>query len=96
MGFEILKLSQATVNRKAARDEMLSLDEGERVIGMVKLIGQVEAMVQESGDPEGFDAAAWVARWLREPLPNTGRASEVLIRAAASGSTASIFTWAIP
>ena len=29
-------------------------------------------MVKESGDPEGFNAAEWLSRWLREPLPALG------------------------
>jgi uncharacterized protein (DUF2384 family) len=29
-------------------------------------------MVQESGDPVNFDARAWLARWLTEPLPAFG------------------------
>jgi hypothetical protein len=32
-------------------------------------LAQVEAMVSESGNPEGFDARAWLERWLNEPLP---------------------------
>jgi putative toxin-antitoxin system antitoxin component (TIGR02293 family) len=71
-GFGALKLSQATVNRKAAQDKTLSPDESERVIGMAKLIGQLQAMIEESGNPEGFDAPAWISRWLREPLPAFG------------------------
>lgn len=67
-----LNLSAATVNRKAARNQTLSSDESERVIGVAKLIGQLQAMIDESGDPEGFDAAAWMSRWLKEPLPAIG------------------------
>jgi putative toxin-antitoxin system antitoxin component (TIGR02293 family) len=67
-----LRLSPATVNKKARRDQILSRGETERVIGMVRLVGQVEAMVQDSRNPEGFDAAAWMARWLQEPLPAFG------------------------
>ena len=29
-------------------------------------------MVAESGEPAGFDAGAWLARWLTEPLPSLG------------------------
>ncbi|MEA3045968.1 MAG: hypothetical protein QOJ53_300 [Sphingomonadales bacterium] len=64
-----LNLKTATVNRKAARDESLSPEEGERVIGIAKLVGQLEAIVEESGDPNGFDAPRWLSQWLREPLP---------------------------
>jgi putative toxin-antitoxin system antitoxin component (TIGR02293 family) len=69
---DALHLSTATVNRKAARNEPLSMDEGERVVGLAKLVGQVQAMVEESGDPTNFDAVAWLSRWLREPLPALG------------------------
>ena len=71
-GLAALDLPPATVNRKVANDQKLAPDESERVIGMASLIGQVQAMVQESGDPEGFDAAAWLSRWLQGPLPAFG------------------------
>jgi len=72
-----LNLSTATINRKASRDEALSLDEGERVIGVARLIGQLQDMIEESGDPDGFDAPEWLATWLREPLPALGQARPI-------------------
>lgn len=74
VGFKVLNLSTATVNKKAKQGGVLSRDESERVIGLAKLVGQLEAMVQESGDPTDFDARAWMARWLTEPLPAFGGA----------------------
>ena len=47
-----LKLSPATVNKKAKQNETLSPGESERVIGFAKLVGQLEAMIQESGLPK--------------------------------------------
>ncbi|MQR01456.1 DUF2384 domain-containing protein [Glaciimonas sp. GS1] len=70
--FKFLRLSTATVNRKASRDEELSTEDSERVVGMSNLIGQVQAMVEQSGNPAGFDAAKWVAHWLEEPIPALG------------------------
>ena len=67
-----LNLKTATVNRKAARDETLSPDESERVIGIARLVGQVEAMLKESGEPDHFDARKWLSHWLKEPLPSLG------------------------
>ena len=67
--FKILKLSIATVNRKANLDQELSPEDSERVVGMSNLIGQVQTMVEQSGEPAGFDAAKWVAHWLEEPIP---------------------------
>ncbi|GJD56127.1 type II RES/Xre toxin-antitoxin system antitoxin [Methylobacterium dankookense] len=73
---DALNLKTATVNKKAARDETLSAEESERVVGLAKLVGQLEAMIEESGATEGFeesfDAPEWLSRWLREPLPALG------------------------
>ena len=38
---------------------------------------QVEAMVEDAGDPSGFDARAWLAHWLTEPLPALGNAKPI-------------------
>jgi uncharacterized protein (DUF2384 family) len=42
------------------------------VIGFAKLVGQVQTLVNESGDPESFDAARWLAQWLERPMPALG------------------------
>ena len=55
----------------------VSPDESERLIGFAKLVGQVEAMIQDSGNRPNFDARAWVARWLVEPLPAFGGARPI-------------------
>jgi len=68
---DFLGLSRATVNRKAQSNQALARDESERVVGVQVLVGQVQALVEESG-VGGFDAARWVARWLGEPLPALG------------------------
>jgi putative toxin-antitoxin system antitoxin component (TIGR02293 family) len=67
-----LGLSVTTIDRKQKAGENLSPEQSERVVAMARLIGQVQAMVEESGDPAGFDAAHWLARWLDEPLPALG------------------------
>jgi len=67
-----LQLPRATVDRKAKADENLSSEQSERVIGMAKLVGQVQALVERSGDPAGFNAAQWVAHWLGQPAPALG------------------------
>ena len=71
-GLELLNLSAAPVNKKAQARATLSREESERVIGFARLVGQVKAMVQESGNPQNFDAGAWLTRWLTEPLPAFG------------------------
>lgn len=70
--YQALGLKTATVNRKITQSEKLASDESERLLGVARLIGQVEAIVAESGDPKDFDAPEWLSRWLREPLPALG------------------------
>jgi len=70
--FGALNLKTATVNRKAAKSQLLSIEDSERVVGLAKLVGQLEAMIEESGDPVGFNATEWLSTWLREPLPALG------------------------
>jgi len=67
--FSTLALPRSTVVRKIQNNEMLSAEQSERVVGLERLVGQVEAMVKQSGNPEGFDAGRWVGDWLQRPLP---------------------------
>lgn len=67
-----LGLTRATFGRRLTNKEKLSTEESSRVFGLRRLIGQVEAMVRESGNPEGFDAPAWVGKWLERPQPSLG------------------------
>ncbi|WP_425547924.1 type II RES/Xre toxin-antitoxin system antitoxin [Actimicrobium antarcticum] len=64
-----LGLSRATISRKEKDATVLSKDESERVLGVETLIGMAQAMVEQSGDPAGFDAARWLSGWLTKPLP---------------------------
>lgn len=70
--YQALGFKTATVNRKAKHNDQLTSDESERLLGVAKLVGQLETIVAESGNPEGFDAPEWMSRWLREPLPALG------------------------
>lgn len=70
-----LGLSRATISRKEKDKTALSKDESERLLGVASLIGKVQMMVEESGDPTGFDAAHWLADWLARPLPALGGAT---------------------
>ena len=71
---DALQIPVATVNRKARTNAPLSAAEGERVLGVGRLLGQVQTMVQDSGDPEGFDASAWLSAWISAPVPALGGA----------------------
>ncbi|QJE03168.1 DUF2384 domain-containing protein [Massilia forsythiae] len=73
--FRMFGIAQATVTRKALKQQAMSVDESAKIVGMAKLVGQVETMLEQSGDPElmrDFDAPKWLARWIEEPSPALG------------------------
>lgn len=71
---EALQIPAATINRKAKTNAPLAPAEAERVIGLGRLLGQVQAMVRDSGTVDGFDPAAWLSDWLTTPVPALGGA----------------------
>lgn len=84
---DALNLKTATVNRKAARNDALPIESTERLLGVMRLIGQLEAIVEESGVGEGFDAASWLSNWLREPMPALGGAKPLSLLDTMEGQT---------
>ena len=78
LGLPIVNLSRAlgvpptTIRRKAKNRDALPEDQGERVLGLQRIVGQVQTMVEECGDPTNFDAAAWTGDWLTAPQPALG------------------------
>lgn len=70
--FRTLGLARATIDRKVREGSLLSPDESSRVLGLSRLVGQVQALVDDAGDAAGFDAAVWAAGWLEQPLPALG------------------------
>lgn len=67
-----LNLSGSTIRRRLNSGDNLTLEEGERTLGLIRLIGQVQDMVERAGDPRGFDAGAWLQAWLNRPAPALG------------------------
>jgi putative toxin-antitoxin system antitoxin component (TIGR02293 family) len=70
--YQTLGLPRATIDRKLREGRVLSSDESSRVLGMARLVGQAQAIVEESGEPAGFNAAEWVAQWLDRPVGALG------------------------
>ncbi len=70
--FKFLNLPKSTIDKKSVANQVLPIEQGERLIGMAKLVGQVESIIAESGNPAGFNAAKWVAQWLEKPSPALG------------------------
>lgn len=85
--YTTIGVARATVDRKIREQSLLSQDESERVMGIARLVGQVDEIVRTSGDPEGFDAAKWVAAWLDRPQAALGgkRPAELMDTAEGRG-----------
>jgi len=49
------------------------------------LVRQVEQMVAESGNPEGFDAGQWLAAWMERSVPALGGKRPAEYMATAEG-----------
>ncbi|MDR2332039.1 MAG: DUF2384 domain-containing protein [Burkholderiaceae bacterium] len=71
----MLGLPDSTISRKIKLGQPLAQDQGERVLGMIRLIGLTEQIVADHGDPDqaaGFDAARWLGEWIERPQPSLG------------------------
>lgn len=69
---EVVRVKRSTAMRKIKMQARLATDESERILSVIDLIEQVQRMVERSGNPNGFDAAAWVAQWLESVNPALG------------------------
>ena len=72
---ELIGVSQTTFRRKEEANEPLPDVAGHRVMGFLRVAATLRRLLDESGDSEqlkDFDLDAWVAQWMREPLPELG------------------------
>lgn len=72
--FRTLKLPRSTMDHKIRQHERLSPEHSERVVGLERLIGQVQAMVEDTEAAPDFNACRWVGQWLDRPVPALGGA----------------------
>lgn len=72
--FVILGLPKATAEKKAAAGELVTGRGGQAAIGMIKLLGIAQQIVQNSTSPDAqnFDAAKWLGHWIERPQPSLG------------------------
>ena len=72
---DVIGVSQTTYRRKDEANEPLPDAAGHRVMGYLRVMATLRRLLEESGDAEqlaNFDLDAWVAGWMREPLPELG------------------------
>jgi putative toxin-antitoxin system antitoxin component (TIGR02293 family) len=72
--FDILGIPKATAERKVAAGELLSGSGAIAALGMARLLGIAQEMVDESTAPEArdFDAAKWLGQWIEQAQPALG------------------------
>lgn len=72
--FNILGVPKATAEKKAAAGELVSGSAGQAAVGMIKLLGIAQAIVENSTAVEAkhFDAARWLGQWIERPQPALG------------------------
>lgn len=72
--FTILGVPKATAEKKAAAGERVTGRGGQAAIGMIKLLGIAQSIVENSKSPEAknFDAARWLGHWIERPQPSLG------------------------
>lgn len=81
----LLGLKLSTINRKLNLKLRLSPDESERLMGLQRLIGEVEAVVRDCGESQGFAAGRWLASWLQRPNQALGGATPAAFLDTAEG-----------
>lgn len=81
----LLGLKLSTINRKLNQKLRLSPDESERLMGLQRLLGEVEAVVRDCGDGQGFAAGRWLASWLQRPNHALGGATPAAFMDTAEG-----------
>lgn len=69
---KMLGLSPSAISRKVKSGQHLSAMEGELVLGLGKLIGQLKALYNDSGEIQDFNTTTWLASWFQEPVPALG------------------------
>jgi len=72
---DLIGVSQTTFRRKEEAKEPLPDVAGHRVMGFLRAAATLHRLLEESGDArrlKDFDLESWIARWMREELPELG------------------------
>lgn len=64
---QIIGAPRTTFARKNAPHLRLSIAQSERAVWLAQEIGHIQTIVLQSGNPVGFDAAAWLGGWIDRP-----------------------------
>lgn len=72
--FAILGVPKATAEKKVSSGELLTGNSGRAALGMARLLGIAQEIVEGSTAPEArnFNSAKWLGQWLEKPQPALG------------------------
>jgi len=72
--FIILGEPKATAAKQAAAAEFVTGRCGHAAVGMIKLLGLAQNIVENSMalEAKGFDVAKWFGQWIERPQPSLG------------------------
>ena len=71
--FVMIGVPKATAEKKAANNEQVTGAGGQAAIGVARLLGIAQSIVENStADVEGFDVHKWLGQWLERPQPSLG------------------------
>ena len=72
--FAILGIPKATAEKKAAAGALVGGSGGLAAVGMIRLLGIAQGIVDNSTASEArdFDAARWLGKWIEQPQPALG------------------------
>jgi len=69
-------IARSTFSRKLRNDEALSMGDAAIALGVARLIGEIDKLLRESGDPEqmgeSFHVAEWTGQWFKQPVGALG------------------------
>lgn len=72
--FAMLRIPPATAARKSATGAVVDGRAGLAAIGMIKLLGIAQDIVQDStaAEAKNFDTVKWLGQWIERPQPALG------------------------
>lgn len=72
--YDIVGVPKATAEKKASENQVIAGAGGQAAIGMARLLGIAQAIVDNSTSTRArnFDAAQWLGRWIELPQPALG------------------------
>jgi putative toxin-antitoxin system antitoxin component (TIGR02293 family) len=72
--YDIVGVAKATAEKKASSGEVVAGAGGQATLGMVRLIGIAQEIIEKSTAPEAknFNAAKWLGEWIERPQPALG------------------------